>query len=434
MTDLWEMIDVTAIQEAVIRVLSRARLRELLLRNNFYVFTSDQEWRTWRTDDYFRQLEEQDDLRRPIVYRDDDPVTHCISLDRDDRMQFMLECGLPPQCWAKSGWSPLGVAVHFRANKCFNLLCSVQLDDDVLRQDTGILPRAPNWLMTFVGERSYAYAFERLLDHFDHYNETQQHRIQLPPITPHAIYQVVKDFPVPMIERAARAGLRLALAAHRTTHEGAWHVAPSRPDAIDLIDVLCHECAASLNSYDSHSWTPLFQAVQSGKPDVVKLYIDRGVHTGHIASVAETALHLACRQRPVDLDILQQLLVLINVNSGAGHAQGTPLHTLLSSTWSHTYKNIPWTSTADPVGRIHGRRRKRRRALSAEEQMTMEVALEACNKILGLYPERQAVDGNGRTALQLARELGLRRLSNRIVGAPENAENRWERRLRPRRR
>ncbi|OGM41827.1 hypothetical protein ABOM_009645 [Aspergillus bombycis] len=409
MTDLWEMIDVTPMQSAAIRVLSQVRLREVLLSNRFYVFTNDQEWRNWHNNNYFRQLEEHGHLRRPVVYRDDDPVTHCVALDRYDRLQFMLECGLPPECWAKCGWSPLAVAVHYRADRCFDLLCAAQPDEDVLRQDTGILPRAPNWLMTFTGEKRYEYGFARLLDHFDQYNRTQQHRIELPPISPHAVYKVVRRFPVPLIERAARAGLRLALAIHRTSQEGAWHIAPFRDDAMDLINVLCRECAASLNSYDAEGHTPLFQAVESGKPEVVKLYIERGVDVDHIAGIAETALHLACRQRPVSLDILQQLLGHVDVNSGTGSAQGTPLHTLLVT-----------SATGAP------------RRLSPEEQMIMNVACEACNMILDRYPERQAVNASGKTALQLARALRLKRLVNRILGAPSQT-GRWGRRLRPRR-
>ncbi|KNG89715.1 hypothetical protein ANOM_002303 [Aspergillus nomiae NRRL 13137] len=433
MTDLWELIDVTEMRSAGIRVLSQVRLRELLLSSRFYVFTNDQEWRTWRNDNYFRQLEEDAHLRRPVVYRDDDPVTHCIALGRHDRLQFMLECGLPPQCWTKCGWSPLAVAVHYRADRCFDLLCAAQPDEDVLRQDTGIRASAPNWLMTFTGDKTYEYGYERLLDHFDHYNRTQQHRILLPNITPDATYKVVRTFPVPLIERAARMGLKLALAAHRTSQEGAWHVAPFRDDAMDLIHVLCRECAASLNSYDSEGRTPLFPAVESGKLDVVKLYIERGVDVGHIAGIAETALHLACRQRPVNLDILQELLRHIDVNSGAGSAQGTPLHTLLTSTWGHIYnENLP-APARNPDGTVQNQQRWRPRPLSAEEQMIMDVACEACNRILDRYPERQAVNANGKTALKLARELHLQRLVNRILGAPSQT-GRWERRLRPRRR
>ncbi|KAE8138654.1 ankyrin repeat-containing domain protein [Aspergillus pseudotamarii] len=432
MTDLWELIDVTAIEQAAIRALSKARLRELFLWNNFYVFESDREWREWRNENYFRQLEEQNNLRRPLVYRHDDPVTHCIALDREDRLQFMLECGLPPECWTKTGWSPLGVAVHYKADRCFNLLCAAQPEDDILRQDTGILPSAPNWLMTFVGERAYTYGFSRLLDHFDHYNETQQHRIELPPISPQAVYHVVRVFPVPLIERAAHAGLRLALASHQATQEGAWHIAPIRPDAMDLINVLCRECAAGLSSYDAYSRTPLFQAVESGKPDVVKIYIGHGVDVGHIDVRADTALHVACKQRPVNLQILQQLLGLIDLNSSAGSAQGTPLHTLLSSTWEHTWNSIPWASITSPNGITYGRKRKRVRPLSAEEKMIMDVACEACSKILELYPDQQAVNGDGQTALKLARVLRLRRLSSRILGAARKAERRWDRRLRPR--
>ncbi|KAK6823042.1 hypothetical protein RU639_006125 [Aspergillus parasiticus] len=434
MTDLWELIDVTPIEESAIRFHSKARLKQLLLWNDFYVFEGDQEWREWRNEDdnYFRQLEEQGNLRRPVVYRHDDPVTHCIALDREDRLQFMLECGFSTDCWTKTGWSPLGVAVHYRADRCFDLLCAAQSEEDVLRQDTGILPSAPNWLMTFVGERAYAYAFERLLDHFDQYNRTQQSRIELPPISPQAIFEVVRTFPVPLVERAARAGLRLALASHRTTQEGAWHIAPFRPDATDLINVLCRECATSLNSYDANGRTPLFPAVESGKPDVVKLYINRGIDVGHIAGIAETALHLACRQRSVNLEIIQQLLAVIDVNSGAGSAQGTPLHALLTSTWGHTYGRIPWVTIANLGGGINGRKRKRVRPLSAEEEIIMEVACEACSMILGFYPEQQAVNANGQTALKLARALHLKRLSSRILGAPEKPEQRWDRRLRPR--
>ncbi|KAE8163671.1 hypothetical protein BDV40DRAFT_133579 [Aspergillus tamarii] len=48
--------------------------------------------------------------------------------------------------------------------------------------------------------------------------------------------------------------------------------------------------------------TVFFQGWMYKRLDVVKLYIGRGVNVGHIAGIAETALHLVCRHKKLSKD------------------------------------------------------------------------------------------------------------------------------------
>ncbi|KAB8231185.1 uncharacterized protein BDW43DRAFT_301870 [Aspergillus alliaceus] len=416
--------------ESAIKFYSLKQLERLFLANNFYVFNTDTEWRDWRQMEFDRLLVAGgNDHLLPNVSPKDDPVTHAISLSRLDRINFMLRCGLPAHSWTKTSWSPLAVALLYEEHGCFDLLCNSLPNVDVPRLRPGLLRESPPFLLTLAGTRANEYAFERLLDHRDEYNQNNP-AVLTPIMNGHAIYQMIRCFRVPLIARAADAGIRLSGASHETNNEGPWHVAPDHPDTLALIQLLARECPHRLFQPDRYMQTALFPAVRSRKAAVVQRYIDRGIDVGHEVGSGETALHYALRQRPVALDVLRILLQHIHVDTSAGSGQGTPLHTLLLCTFAYTWRNVNYIETYDPDGSLCSRRQGR--GLTKEEKEIEDIACQACDMILGYFPDRRFTDAQGRTTLEMTRLFGLKRMYHRISNAPISAEHSWERRLRRR--
>ncbi|KAE8354747.1 ankyrin repeat-containing domain protein [Aspergillus coremiiformis] len=426
LASLWNLVDVINAPKSAIVVYSLEELSRSFHDNHFYVFNTPNEFREWRDGEHYFRPMEQNDL--PAVYEQDDPLTHAISLDLFKRVHLMISWGMPPDCWTKTGWKSLALAIRFKAKKCFNVLCDALPNVDVQRLPTHILPSKPIWLLTLAGEEKYEYGFRRILDHRNQFNQRNP-TVEIPPISGKAIYNIVSSFSIPLIDRVAREGLELSRASHPMDQEGPWHAAPFHDDPLALIQILERECLHRLFQHDKYMQTPLFQAVESGNPEVVQRYIQRGVNVNHDIQ-GETALHCALRQGPVNLDILQILLDNIHVDVSAGSEHGTPLHTLLVCTFGHTYGKVSYVQTVGATGGVASRRRKR--PLTAEQKNIENVACQAAQIILNRCPDPKMTDAQGRTTLEMARQYGLKRLFHRISAAPRDPELRWDRRLRPR--
>ncbi|KAF7596675.1 hypothetical protein BBP40_000597 [Aspergillus hancockii] len=421
----WNLID---LKFGYVSRASLRRLQRLFQANNCFVFATREQFRAWREIHYFRPLEEDQRDRPPRVYPHDDPLCHALSLDRADRVQIMLDNGLPPNCWTKTGWSSFSVAIWYGADRCFDLLFDALPGYDISRLDPCILPR-PAFTMTVAAEQWKEHAFEKMLDRIEELNKT------VPPISPEGIWEVIASFEAPVIDRAARLGLLLTNCSGYIHDEGPYHAAARHPNSLAVVAILDRACPWRLFQHDRYMCSPLWQAIDLRKPDLVQAYIDRGINVKHTNTDGETALHHCCRRHPIDLRILRILLNYIPVDISGNTSAGPALNVLIQTSYGRMYNHNRLVETRAPDGTLlatHGRPRR----MNYAERRIGQAAAQACRIIVERSPNLNLTDEQGWTAWQRAKEFRQKTIMSILRNMPDpmKPDMHWGYRLRTRRR
>lgn len=343
----------------------------------------------------------------PVYDPTTDKITRIIELDQVDRFRYLLSLGLDIRSYPQTGWTYLGLAIAFKANRILDFFVDVDaavlFDEDFIGiAHVGV--SAPT-VLSLTAESANSYAFQRIVDRM---------HINFPglfaELSGKGVYEMCANFPPNVVDRVCRAGLDLSIAQDPTSGESVWHAGVQNPDP-EILHVLGEYAPEKINDVDVAGYSALFKVAESYNPTELpltraRILLSYGIDVEVVTVSGMTAVHLAnYYPKPCTLELTRLILNKspLLVDGCQGMMYGTVLHALVTG-----LRNVLYEPGLPLVRCEH---------ISDElEAKTRQEAVDTLTLIMDYNPDLEIWDFAGRTVPGLVATFGFDDLAAVIEG------------------